>query len=133
MSIFSFMSRHTCLTGVAVLSAACSAAMPAMAQAVGSVRLDRQPTLQASQSATDVPLVAYLSVFDNLPKGVETTTLDWKAANANVGQFKRGYADLLKWEQEQADKARKTSAVPPNSPAKAQPAPASPSKAGGQP
>ena len=38
----------------------------------------------------------------DLPQGVETTALDWKAANAAVGQFKRGHADLLKWEQEQA-------------------------------
>ncbi|OYU45807.1 MAG: hypothetical protein CFE44_05515 [Burkholderiales bacterium PBB4] len=76
------------------------------AQAIGTVVLDRQATLQASQAQTPVPPVAYRSVFADLPQGVESTTLDWKAANANVGQFKRGYADLLKWEQEQAAKGR---------------------------
>lgn len=74
------------------------------AQAPASVRLDPGPTLQASQAGTLVPAVAYRSVFVDLPKGVEDTVLDWKAANAAVGQFKRGHADLLKWEKEQARK-----------------------------
>ncbi len=77
-------------------------ALAAQAQAPGSVRLDPIPTLQASQASTPVPAVAYRSVFSDLPQGVENTVLDWKAANAAVGQFKRGHADLLKWEQEQA-------------------------------
>ena len=108
-----------------------SACAFAWAQPAGSVQQDRQPTWQASQASTPVQPVVFKSVFADLPKGVETTILDWKAANANVGQFKRGYVDLLKWEQEQADKARKAS----NSPAKAAPMPAAPapSKAGGQP
>ena len=77
------------------------------AQPVGSVQQDRQPTWQASQAATAVPPVAYLSAFDGLPKGVENAAQDWKAANANVGQFQRGHADLLKWEQAEANKVRK--------------------------
>lgn len=76
----------------------------AQAQAPGSVRLDPSPTLRASQASTTVPAVVYRSVFADLPQGVEETVLDWKAANAAVGQFKRGHADLLKWEQEQARK-----------------------------
>ena len=79
-----------------------ASALAAQAQAPGSVRLDPTPTLQASQASTPVPAVAYRSVFADLPQGVENTALDWKAANAAVGQFKRGHADLLKWEQEQA-------------------------------
>ena len=88
------------LVSAAVLAGATTLA--AQAQAPGSVRLDPTPTLQASQASTPVPAVAYRSVFADLPQGVETTVLDWKAANAAVGQFKRGHADLLKWEQEQA-------------------------------
>jgi hypothetical protein len=72
------------------------------AQAAGSIRLDPMPTLQASQPDTSVPAVAYRSVFADLPQGVEDTVVDWKAANAAVGQFKRGHADLLKWERDQA-------------------------------
>ena len=80
----------------------------AFAQAVGQVNQDRKPTLQASQAATPVPPVAYRSVFQDLPKGVESTVLDWKTSNANVGQFKRGHADVLKWDQEQAAKQATT-------------------------
>lgn len=49
-----------------------------------------------------VPRVAYRSVFADTPTGVETETVDWKKANADVGQFRRGHADLLKWEEERA-------------------------------
>ena len=49
-----------------------------------------------------VPAVLYRSVFVDTPKGVETGELDWKKANADVGQFKRGHVDVLKWEEEQA-------------------------------
>lgn len=91
------------LLSVAVLVGA--GAFAAQAQAPGSVRLDPTPTLLASQASTPVPAVVYRSVFADLPQGVEDTVLDWKAANAAVGQFKRGHADLLKWEQEQARKS----------------------------
>jgi hypothetical protein len=74
----------------------------AAAQAPGNVRLDPTPTLQASLASTPVPSAQYRSVFADLPRGVEDTQLDWKAANAAVGQFKRGHMDLLKWEREQA-------------------------------
>jgi hypothetical protein len=76
----------------------------ATAQAPGSVRLDPSPTLQASLPATPVPPVQYRSALDDLPKGVEQAATDWKAANATTGQFKRGHADLLQWEQDQARK-----------------------------
>ena len=51
-------------------------------------------------SAT-VPPVAYQSVFNESPTGVETKSVDWKKANAEVGQFKRGHVDILKWEENQ--------------------------------
>ncbi|MBC7918155.1 MAG: hypothetical protein H7Y28_10145 [Rhodoferax sp.] len=111
---------------IALAALLLSASAIVWAQAVGTVQQDRQPTWQASQAATTVPPVGYQSVFSDLPKGVESTALDWKAANANVGQFKRGHADLVKWEQEQAEKARKK----PDTAPKGMPAP---SPSGGQP
>jgi hypothetical protein len=78
------------------------AGFAAQAQAPGNVRLDPTSTLQASQASTPVPAVSYRSVFADLPQGVEDTVVDWKAANAAVGQFKRGHADLLKWERDPA-------------------------------
>ncbi len=113
MAPSSFISKRRHCTAVAAITALSALfASHACAQAVGTVRLDSQTTRQSSQPATPVPPVAYRSVFEDLPRGVESTSLDWKAANANVGQFKRGYADLLKWEQEQAAKARPAPAKP---------------------
>lgn len=97
-----YAHRPTCRLIAICAFAAAHALGTAHAQAPGSVRLDPSPTLQASQAGTPVPAVAYRSVFADLPQGVENTVLDWKAANAAVGQFRRGHADLLKWEQEQA-------------------------------
>ena len=60
-----------------------------------------------------VPAVMYRSVFVDTPKGVETGELDWRRANAEVGQFKRGHVDVLKWEEEQAKgRAAPTPPVP---------------------
>lgn len=61
------------------------------------------PTIaMAKSSVADpgavVPPVVYQSVFVDGPKGVETTSTDWKKANAQVGQFKRGHMDILKWD-----------------------------------
>ena len=103
---FSFSQRSCRLANASLIALSALLASNAWAQAVGTVPIDRQTTRAASQANTPVPPVVYRSVFADLPQGVESTTLDWKAANANVGQFKRGHADLLKWEQEQATKAR---------------------------
>jgi hypothetical protein len=46
-----------------------------------------------------VPTVAYRSVFADTPTGVETRSLDWKRAHADVAQFPRGHADVLQWER----------------------------------
>jgi hypothetical protein len=63
------------------------------------------PLAANAQSPTDpnvaVPAVPYRSVFTDTPKGVETDTLEWKAANAQVGEFPRGHVDILKWEAAQ--------------------------------
>ncbi len=52
--------------------------------------------------AAVVPRAAYRSVFADTPTGVEAEQADWKKANAEVGQFRRGHMDLLKWEEERA-------------------------------
>jgi hypothetical protein len=87
----------------------------AIAQAAPYPQIDPKPTLQAASADTPVPPALYRSVFADLPTGVEETRVDWKKANADVGQFKRGHADLLKWEQEQA-KAPPKAADRPSSP-----------------
>ena len=63
--------------------------------------------------AVPVPAVSYQSVFANVPAGVETQSVDWKAANAEVGQFARGHVDILKWEQGQAGRKADASAPSP--------------------
>ncbi len=86
---------------------------------------------------TAVPPVVYQSVFNESPTGVETKSVDWKKANAEVGQFKRGHADILKWEENQlkdkpgAKPAIKSEVAPtkaPSSPAPAVPAAPTPHK-----
>ena len=105
-----YPSLHRLLFATAL---AAVGAVSAEAQAPGNFRLDPTPTLQATQASTPVPAAVYRSVFADLPQGVEETSLDWKAANAAVGQFKRGHIDLLKWEQEQArELARQTTRKP---------------------
>lgn len=74
------------------------------------------PIISVAQPATDpsvaVPAVAYRSVFTDTPHGVETESTDWKAANAQVGQFLRGHIDLLKWEAAQAKAKADARATP---------------------
>ncbi|WP_143093274.1 hypothetical protein [Polaromonas sp. OV174] len=77
-------------------------ASAASAQALPYPRPDPQPTAQAADPATPVPAVPYRSAFAKLSNGVEQRRDDWKKANAEVGQFKNGHADLLKWEAAQA-------------------------------
>ena len=56
----------------------------------------------ATDSAVSAPSVLYRSVFADTPKGVETETVDWRGANAEVGKNLRGHIDILKWEASQA-------------------------------
>jgi len=56
----------------------------------------------ATDPAATAPAVLYRSVFTDTPKGVENESLDWRAANAEVGQNLRGHMDILKWEAAQA-------------------------------
>ena len=105
---------------MAMLGSAAFAPLIALAQAA------------VTDPAAPVPPVAYQSVFNESPTGVETKSVDWKKANAEVGQFKRGLVDILKWEESQLkDKpagksATKSDAAPTNSapsPASAGPTP----------
>ncbi len=61
-------------------------------------RVDPLPTARAAEPRTPVPAAAYQSSLDGLPSGVEAARTDWPRANAEVGQFKNGHADILKWE-----------------------------------
>lgn len=83
------------------------------AQAAPYPPLDPQPTNQAASADTPVPAALYRSAFAGVPTGIEQTSVDWRKANADVGQFKRGHADLLKWEQEQARAANPQSSPAP--------------------
>ncbi|MCZ8257366.1 MAG: hypothetical protein O9353_14055 [Bacteroidia bacterium] len=85
---------------MAVLLSMGSAA--AFAQASPYPQPDPRPTEKAANPATPVPAALYRSAFAGLPAGVEQANIDWKKSNADAGQFKRGHADLLKWEQSQA-------------------------------
>ena len=51
-----------------------------------------------------VPVVQYRSVFANVPTGVEATEIDWRRANDDVGQFRRGHVDILRWESQHEGK-----------------------------
>lgn len=71
----------------------------AAAQMAPYPQVDPQPAMQAADPASPVPATLYRSVFRDLPTGVEQDSVDWRKANADVGQFRRGHADLLRWEQ----------------------------------
>jgi hypothetical protein len=81
------------------------------------------PLLAAAADAADpaatVPRLAYRSALAGASGGVEQDTIAWKKANANVAQFPRGHADLLKWEDSQGARpaAAAASAAPAASPA----------------
>ena len=88
--MFHLLSHRALVAGLT--AAALTAAMAQSAPAVPDV----------TNPAAFVPAVLYRSVFVDTPKGVEMDELDWKKANADVGQFLRGHVDVLKWEEEQA-------------------------------
>ncbi len=72
--------------------------------------------------AIPVPSVLYRSVFADTPAGVETESVDWKKANSEVGQFRNGHADILKWEAAQpGGKAGAPMPMPMHSPAPSPP------------
>lgn len=74
------------------------AALALMASLAQAQKLPPDP----ADPAVEVPQPAYRSVFADTPAGVEAGSADWRRANAEVGQFRRGHIDLLKWEEERA-------------------------------
>ena len=54
--------------------------------------------LEVANPQAVVPPVVYRPVLSETTRGVPHETLDWKAANDEVGQFQRGHIDILKWE-----------------------------------
>ena len=78
--------------------------VPGFAPVLALAQTPPAPPISASvvEPAAPVPTVVYRSVFTTMPTGVETESLDWRAANAAVGQFKNGYRDILKWEESEA-------------------------------
>ncbi len=83
---------------------------------------DPSPTAQAADPRSPVPAAVHRSAATELQGGVETGSVDWRRANDEVGQFKRGHIDLLKLEQSEPAKtpaADAASAAPPPSQAPA--------------
>lgn len=70
----------------------------AAAQATAYPRTTPQPALHAADPLAQVPATAYQSTLNGLAQGVESQSADWRRANDEVGQFKRGHIDLLKLE-----------------------------------
>ena len=63
---------------------------------------DGLPAAASANPEASVPAVRYQSVFAGLPAGVVQDSVSWADANAAVGQFPRGHADIVKWETRQA-------------------------------
>ena len=98
------MKKSSLLARV-LLCAGTAAPGLALAQALTAPEGATTNTATAAAKVTDptaaVPPVVYQSVFAGTPTGVEMESADWKKANAEVGQFKRGHVDILKWEEAQ--------------------------------
>lgn len=69
-------------------------------------------TINAADPAAPVPAVLYRSVFSDTSTGVEQTGDDWRKANAEVGQFRNGHVDILKWEETQSTHPAATPGAP---------------------
>jgi hypothetical protein len=105
-------------------------ALPLYAAAQTSV-----PSLStnAANPNANVPAVVYRSVFKETSLGVEKDSADWRKANDDVGQFLRGHVDILKWEEQQSDKAMKAPMTTPAMQPDAMPKPAAPQAADNMP
>ncbi|MBU0588889.1 MAG: hypothetical protein KJ852_09165 [Gammaproteobacteria bacterium] len=56
----------------------------------------------------------YLSPYAAPAPEADNAPMDWRQANAEVGQFRRGHIDILKWEASQeAPKAMSPDTMPP--------------------
>ena len=99
-----------------IIVCACAAAIStslALAQTTPAVKNSPSAAPLVTDPAAKVPPVVYQSVFAGVPAGVEMTSADWKKANAEVGQFKRGHVDILKWDEANEKKAATPSDMAP--------------------
>lgn len=94
------MKKSTLLARV-LLCASTAAPGLALAQAMTAPEVTATAAAAVTDPAAAVPPVVYQSVFADTPTGVEMESADWKKSNAEVGQFKRGHVDILKWEEAQ--------------------------------
>lgn len=85
-----------------LLCASTAAPGLALAQAMTAPKVTATAAATVTDPTAAVPPVVYQSVFAGTPTGVEMESADWKKANAEVGQFKRGHVDILKWEEAQS-------------------------------
>ena len=87
--------------------AVCLHSAPAEAQATVAAPVSNSTTVKnipvgaVTDPRASVPPVVYQSVFADTPTGVEVKNVDWYKANAEVGQFKRGHVDILKFDEAQ--------------------------------
>lgn len=100
--------RRTFQSLVCLPLAFAGAAALAQPGAATAPRLDAPASTHGADDvvnpAAPVPALQYRSVFADTPTGVETQEADWKKSNAEVGQFRRGHIDILRWEAGQKGK-----------------------------
>jgi hypothetical protein len=84
------------------LTLAMATCLGAQAHAQTSAAPPTAPAADPADPLVSVPPVGYESVFVNTPRGVEMATQPWRAANDEVGKFRRGHLDILKWEEQLA-------------------------------
>jgi hypothetical protein len=102
-----------CALGGMAMGLASAMPLGAWAQAAATV------AVAVADPKADVPAVVYESVFRQSPTGVETQSVDWKKANADVAQFPRGHVDILKWEEAQIKGQQMAKPVGQNAPSPA--------------
>jgi len=73
--------------------------------------------------AAAVPPAAYRSVFTPASGSLPAEPGDWRRLNAEVGQFRNGHVDIIKWEAGHAPGTPDASGVPATASPPAPPAP----------
>lgn len=68
---------------------------------LGSAQTTQQEAAAAAAPSITVPPVHYTPMAPTGVSGLATEGEDWKAANASVGQYRRGHIDILKAERSQ--------------------------------
>ena len=92
--------KTTTLLACALLAAPGLALLPS---ASAQTHAARPPV---ADPAAPVPAPRYRPAFATPAGKADPAPADWKDANAEVGQFRRGHADILKWEEAQTPSQR---------------------------